>query len=128
MRRQRKSRGAQISLLPLWLLLVFLTVNTASSFASISKPVTIEHQLPPKSSEFEISTWSFSGLQTRNEIPAFSVVVSCKVLVHNNLQKMQFCHSLMKKRIFKSKSISEIIYSQRLAQDYYTLAVGCLRL
>lgn len=126
--KQRKIRS-DLAFLPSFLLLVaFLTINVATSCASVSIPKEIGHNLPPKSSEFEISTFSFSGLLTRNEIPSFSITISCKLLSHHVLQKLYFCKSINRNRIIKSLNIIDIFAAQRLSRDFYTLAVGCLRL
>lgn len=111
------------------LLTIALTVVGCSSvFASFSVPKTIEQDLPPQSSEFEISTFSFGGMQSRSEVPTFSIPVFVKLLSHQSLNK-EILHRAYYRRLYgNGLNVGDVLFSKRLSQDFYTLCVGCLRL
>lgn len=103
-------------------------VGCSSVFASFSVPKTIEHDLPPQSSEFEISTFSFEGLQTRSESTTFSVSFFVKLLSHQSVNKENL-HRLYYRQMFsKGLDICNVLFSKRISQSFYTLYIGCLRL
>lgn len=117
------------SLLPTLLLTVVLTmVACPSVFADFSVPKTIEHDLPPQSSEFEISTFSFEGMQNRSETPSLSVPVFVKLLSHQSVNKENLHKGFYRQLFFKGMTVNEVLFSKRLTQCYYTLQIGCLRL
>lgn len=133
MRDKRRTIGSRRQVLDTVLMTAVLTivltvVGCSSVFASFSVPKTIERDLPPQSSEFEISSFSFEGMQTRSETPTFSVSVFVKLLSHQSVNKENLYRLYYRQMFSKGLNVCNILFSKRLSQSFYTLCVGCLRL